>query len=96
MAYRKKESYAINDELIEKRLKGLHRTASMDKDLYIQGQLWSENGMELEDAAIEYRNNFNFVDGFQRGERLKRIQKLLEEKSKLEHSSSDDNCKKCR
>ena len=96
MAYRKKESFAINDELIDKNLKSLHRIASLNKDLYDQGQMWSENGMELEDAPDELKNNFNFVDGFKRGERLKYIKKLLEEKSKLEHVSNDNNSRKCR
>lgn len=97
MSYKVKyHTYPVNDEATDRKLKGYHRTANLNRDLYSEGQAWSESGKKLEDADLELRNNFNFIDGFNRGERLKKINKLLETKGKLENNTEEEDSKKIR
>lgn len=65
------------DYVQEKREKNRpKRNIPYDPEVYALGKDWSQTGKLLDEAPEQMRNNFNFVNGFNHGERLKMIEKL--------------------
>lgn len=52
------------------------RNIPYDPETYALGKEWSMSGKKLEEAPETMRNNFNFVNGFNHGERLKMIAEM--------------------
>jgi len=54
------------------------RNIHFDKEVYNLGKEWAEAGKNLDEAPKEMTNNYNFINGFNHGERLKIIANLVE------------------
>ena len=61
----------------DRRLKHLEHMPVADKDIFNKGYTWFENGLLLEDAPEELRENFNFVNGFDKAKRVIAINEEL-------------------
>ncbi len=77
-----KKSYVVDeierDRRVNERLKKQSEQAKIhfDKELFEQGTKWSLDNNLLQDAEENKRNNHSFIEGYQRGERLKYIEQL--------------------
>ena len=58
------------------------RPDKRDLDICNKGLEWFKNGLALEDAPIELKNNTNFINGFNKGKRLAMIESLQNESKK--------------
>ena len=58
--------------------KNLEHKKVTDIDTFNKGVMWFESGLSLEDASDEMKNNFNFVNGYEKAKRMKNINENLE------------------
>ena len=76
---RRNSSNRIANDIWEKeKKKNYVRPNKRDKEICDKGLAWFNNGLLLEDAPLELRNNTNFINGFKKGERIKNINDNLE------------------
>lgn len=61
----------------DRRIKNLEHVKVYDSDMLNQGYDWFNKGASLEDAPEELRNNFNFINGFNKAQRLSQINDML-------------------
>ena len=57
--------------------KSLEHKKVTDKAILDKGFMWFENGLSLDDASDEMKNNFNFVNGYEKAKRMKNINENL-------------------
>lgn len=57
----------------DRKVRNLEHVKTFDKELFEKGLRWFEEGLSLDDASEELRNEFNFVNGFEKAKRLKDI-----------------------
>ena len=58
--------------------KNLEHKKVTNIDIFNKGYEWFESGLSLEDAPEEMKNDFNFVNGFEKAKRVKKINENLE------------------
>lgn len=58
--------------------KSLEHKKVTDKNIFNKGYMWFENGLSLDDASDEMKNNFNFINGYEKAKRIKNINENLE------------------
>lgn len=75
--------FAHKKESEERTLKKIYNTSSFDKNLYLNGEKWFNDGHSIEDASQEFRENSSFTSGYERAKRLKYIDELKKEKDLL-------------
>lgn len=56
----------------------LEHSKVCDMNIFNEGVKWFYSGLSLDDAPDELRNNFNFINGFKKTERLEGINSELE------------------
>ena len=61
---------SLGDTALEKNLKSMYDRKEFDPEMYAYGQTYFEDGLPLEDAPDEYKNNRSFKAGYDRGKRL--------------------------
>lgn len=61
----------------DRRIKNLEHVKEFDKATFEKGLEWFDSGLSLDDADISLRENFNFVNGFEKAKRLKDINDSL-------------------
>ena len=54
----------------------LTRKDSYNPQIFDQGILWFNEGLSLNDAPENLRNNTNFINGYKKGERLAKIEEM--------------------
>lgn len=71
-----------NDIWEKERKKNYVRPDKRNLDIFNKGLEWFNNGLSLEDAPLELKNNTNFIYGFNKGERLAMIESLQDKSKK--------------
>ena len=66
----------------DKYYKDLEHEVVRDKTIFNAGMEWFNNGLSLDDANEDMRNNNSFIEGFEKGKRLDAINKQLFELGK--------------
>ena len=51
-----------------------NQTRDFDVNYYERGKEWRESGMSLDGASDTFRNNINFVKGYNKSDQLQRIE----------------------
>ena len=75
-----KKSVNFHSKLVSKDRwsKNLEHKKVADKTIFDKGFMWYENGLSLDDASDEMKNNFNFINGYEKAKRIKNINENLE------------------
>ena len=61
----------------DNRMKKLEHAKVADKNIFNKGFEWFESGLSLDDAPVELRANFNFINGFDKAKRVMTINEEL-------------------
>lgn len=51
-------------------------TTAFDPEIFNKGIEWYQSGLPIEDAPEELKNNAHFVNGYEKGKRLAKIEEL--------------------
>lgn len=62
----------------DKWAKKLEHKKEFDEGTFYKGYEWFNNGLSLDEAPDDMKNNFNFVNGFEKARRIKNINENLE------------------
>lgn len=75
-----KKSVNFHSKLVAKDRwsKNLEHKKVTNIDIFNKGYEWFESGLSLEDASDEIKNDFNFVNGFEKAKRVQKINESLE------------------
>ena len=75
-----RKSINYNSRLLARdknRLKDLEERKPFDKESFNKGTQFFNDGFSLEDAPLEFRDNVDFVNGFNRAKRISEINESL-------------------
>ena len=61
----------------DRKFKNLEHVKVADKNIFNEGYKWFESGLSLDDAPLELRENFNFINGFDKAKRVMAINEEL-------------------
>lgn len=79
---RKDISDRIATDIINKeRAKKMQSMDRYDPAIYDMGLNWGNEGLSLDDAPLEVKNNSNFINGFNKAKRLQLIAELEQSQS---------------
>lgn len=70
----------LNSKLLARdtsRLKRLEENKPFEKDIFEKGSQFFYDGLSLEDAPLELRENVTFINGFKRAKRISEINESL-------------------
>ena len=73
---KKNQDKIAKDVYIKGKLEGFVRSDAYNANIFEQGANWFNEGMSLEDAPENIRNNTNFINGYNKASRLAFIEKL--------------------